>query len=102
MSKFSVFRNKIYDIHSCLIFQPRKVTSAKTNPQTFQGCGDHVVVKEPISPENIPSCATDEDKRLWNYVHGLLYRTTTGSTYLPPSVHGEPMCHPTKYHPSRK
>ncbi|XP_035229773.1 uncharacterized protein LOC118201732 [Stegodyphus dumicola] len=34
--------------------------------------------------------------RMWNHIHSLLFRTTTGSTYLPPSVFGGSSCHPSK------
>lgn len=40
-----------------------------------------------------------DERRLWDYTHSLLFRTTNNSTYLPPCVFGQPPCHPTKYHP---
>ncbi|GFT58853.1 uncharacterized protein NPIL_217771 [Nephila pilipes] len=55
----------------------------------------HLDKKEDSEKRRNPAFESLHD-RLNDYVKSLLFRTTTGSTYQPPSVYGEICCHPAK------
>ncbi|CAL1291871.1 unnamed protein product [Larinioides sclopetarius] len=84
----------------------------KTRPRnicldTMAG-GDNVRVRDQTHNEEVEHCMPHAKSmqgilhdRLNDYVTSLLFRTTTGSTYQPPSVYGKGRCHPPRDKPDR-
>ncbi|GBL85533.1 hypothetical protein AVEN_34690-1 [Araneus ventricosus] len=85
----------------------------KTRPRSIcldtMAGGDNVRVRDQTHDEEAEHCEQNEKSvqgslhdRLNDYVKSLLFRTTTGSTYQPPSVFGKGQCHPPRDRPDRQ
>ncbi|KAF8797247.1 hypothetical protein HNY73_001532 [Argiope bruennichi] len=71
--------------------------------------GDNIQIQDQTQKEGTECCEPPSESethgslhdRLNDYVKSLLFRTTTGSTYQPPSVHGNIQCHPKRAQPDK-